>query len=192
MRLPNAYKLPLQNLLTGLVSSAAAGSETLIRVTRQALVEFCRQQDNKMIEPVISTLLNMLKENLSVDRVVVPTLETIGYLFDEGIVQHSQISFMALFTQTQKAHFKSSNVRKLEAAIRIYGGLLDHFDDGSQEQKKVLVKLVSLLLHPILLIRNAVVDLLWIWRGYGAGVDWAKVKKGADELEILKRDLGIL
>ena len=53
----------------------------------------------------------------------------------------------------QKAHYKTGNVRKLEAAIRLYGGLIEVYPPAAE-------KLTSMLLHPFPKIRNQVADTL--------------------------------
>ena len=51
----------------------------------------------------------------------------------------------------QKAHYKTGNVRKLEAAIRLYGSL-------SEVYPPALQKLMTMVLHPFPKVRNQVVD----------------------------------
>jgi tubulin-specific chaperone D len=84
----------------GLVSSADTGSEDLIRVSRAALANFCDgktsrgedlhdQMDLKGF--VCESLFEVAKRNISNDRVLVPTLEVISFLFDTGIIQRSNL-----------------------------------------------------------------------------------------------------
>lgn len=80
----------------------------------------------------------------------------------------------------QKAHYKTGNVRKLEAAIKLYGGLLQVYPEA-------LEKLTSMLLHPFPKIRNHVTDMLFVARGVGKGVNWTKASK--DDLKKLKEEL---
>jgi len=65
---------------------------------------------------------------------------------------------------------KSGNIRKLEAAVKIYGGMADRC-------RNALQKLTSMLLHPIPKIRNLAAEELWVQRGVGKSVDWTKAKR---------------
>jgi hypothetical protein len=44
----------------------------------------------------------------------------------------------------QKAHFKTGNIPRLEAAIKVYSGLLDN----KVMESEVATKLINMLLHP--------------------------------------------
>jgi len=83
---------------------------------------------------------------------------------------------------TQKAHYKTSNIRKLEASIKIYGGLLEVYPDAIE-------KLTSMLLHPYPNVRNAAADYLFVRRGVGGGLDWTRARKL--DLAKLKEELGL-
>jgi hypothetical protein len=96
-----------------------------------------------------------------------------GHIINDG-------RFKSLYILTQKAHYKTGNVRKLEAAIKLYGGLLGVYPEAVQ-------KLSSMLLHPFPNIRNQVADTLWVDKGVGKGVNWVKAKK--DDLKILLEEL---
>ena len=72
----------------------------MIRVSRAALANFCDgktsrgenlrdQTDLKGF--VCESLFEVTKRNISNDRVLVPTLEVIGFLFDAGIIQQSNL-----------------------------------------------------------------------------------------------------
>lgn len=82
----------------------------------------------------------------------------------------------------QKAHYKTSNVRKLEAAVKVYSGLMEVYP-------AVLQKLSSMLLHPFPKVRGQVADVLWVARGVGKGVDWTKAKK--KDLDALRAELEV-
>lgn len=94
---PSQWRL---ELFEGLVSSADTGSEDLIRVSRAALANFCNgktsrgenlysQMDLKSF--VCESLFEVAKKNISNDRVLVPTLEVMSFLFDIGIMQQGNL-----------------------------------------------------------------------------------------------------
>jgi tubulin-specific chaperone D len=80
----------------------------------------------------------------------------------------------------QKAHYKTGNIRKLEAAIKLYGGIVQVYPEALQ-------KLTSMLLHPFPKMRNQVADTLFVVRGVGKGVDWTKASK--EDLKRLRETL---
>ena len=77
-------------LLSGYVGSADTGSEDLVRASRAALVNFCDMCPENA-ELICATLLTILKTNITNDRILVPTLEVIGFLFDAHIYQNSSV-----------------------------------------------------------------------------------------------------
>lgn len=90
------------HLIEGYVLSADTGSEDLIRSSRAALVGFCEQHKDmstltcvdKNTTPVnfiCGTLFEVAKKNATNDRVLVPALEVMSFLFDAGIMQRSNI-----------------------------------------------------------------------------------------------------
>jgi hypothetical protein len=61
-------------------------------------------------------------------------------------------------------------MRKLEAAVKLYGGLVEVYPEAMQ-------KLTSLLLHKYPKVRNEAADVIFIKSGVGKGVNWAKAKQ---------------
>lgn len=59
-------------------------------------------------------------------------------------------SFRKLFVVVQKAHYKSSNMPRLEAAIKIYASL----SRIESLRADVMKKLISMLLHPYPKVRT--------------------------------------
>jgi hypothetical protein len=53
-------------------------------------------------------------------------------------------SLKKLFLLTQKAHFKSSNIPRLEGAIKVYAAL----SRATELRVDILKKLTAMLLHP--------------------------------------------
>jgi len=96
-------------------------------------------------------------------------------------VSTNLLRWRSLYLLVQKAHYKTGNVRKLEAAIKVYGGLLQVYPEA-------LEKLTSMLLHPFPKIRDQVADVLFVLRGVGKGVSWTRA--GKEDLKRLKERLG--
>lgn len=188
----------MAELLSGLVTSADTGNEDLVIASRAALCNFCEaSQDN--LELICKALLHNLKTQQGQDRIVVPTLEVIAFLYNVGLFQRASgaISVRSLCLQTQKAGYKTGNVRKIAACIRVYGGVARLQLDASAEQgdddseravQEARKRLGALMYHPWPRVRSAVVDELWgvvvNMDGEGdaggqlMGVDWATAEKG--------------
>lgn len=191
----------MDELLAGLVVSADTGNEDLVIASRAALTEYCDASQGN-IDRVCMALSRNMKTRQGQDRVIVPTLEIIAFLFSVGIYQRATtVDFKALCLQIQKAGYKSGNVRKLEACVKVYGGVAAMGDqavalapmadetlqqkrgDGAAEARK---RLGALLVHPWPRVRNSVVDELWGLMSGGKvdiaerlkGVDWGKAEKG--------------
>ena len=100
-----------------------------------------------------------------------------------------------LFLRTQKAQFKTSNVKKLDAAIKIYGALIDIFshstadNNESELRVKFVEKLTSMLSHPFPRVRERVVEELWCRCGLGKGIDVSVKAMGKDEVGRFRDDI---
>ncbi|KAI9821625.1 MAG: hypothetical protein M1827_002206 [Pycnora praestabilis] len=138
-------------LLEGYVTSAGVGSESLLRASRQALVDFADSLPDSggacSLTDLSNDLMEVLERSFTSDRVTVPTLEVISFMFETRVFHRlggGNLKWRNLFTLVQKAHYKSGNVVKLEAAIKVYTGLADipslHND--------AVAKLTNMLLHP--------------------------------------------
>lgn len=124
--------------------------------------------------------MEVAKKNLANDRVLVPTMEVMSYLFDVGIMQRSHLDWRAIYLLIQKSHYKTGNVRKLEAAVKLYGGLCGVYPEA-------MTKLSSMLLHPFPKVRNCVADVVFVVSGRGKGVAWTRA--GKEELGVLRGEL---
>jgi hypothetical protein len=157
------------SLLEGFFTSSGAGAEKLLRSSRAALVDFVDHDSGttpSRADVLQKTLVDVLRRNLSNDRVAVPTLETIAFLYDVDIM--GQVT--GLRNIIQRAHYKTTNVGRLEGAVKVYMGM------GETE------RLIMMLRHPFPKIRHRVVDALWMLGVDLRGVDsWSK-----DDVERLK------
>lgn len=162
-------------LLEGYVTSAGAGSESLLRASRAAFVLFAEPLDLGTLATHCTYLTDLIRENTTNDRLAVPTLEFVAFLFEASVLQRlrdQDFAWKRLFTEVRKAHFKSGNVQKIEAAVKIYGGMLA----VPRVRVEVQEKLCSMLLHPYPKIRNAAADALLIVTDEQRlmGVNWSK------------------
>lgn len=179
-------------LMAGFVSSADTGNEELVIATRAALCEFC-ERSAANTDAVCNALARNLKAWQGTDRVLVPTLEVAAFLFHVGIFARcSGVSYKSLCLQVQKACYKTGNVRKVEACVRVYGAIAelapgsgnepDHLktQDGVREAR---TRLGALMFHPWPRVKSMVVDELWgLHHDDPAaqalkGADWGKVEK---------------
>ncbi|KAF3767450.1 hypothetical protein M406DRAFT_38921 [Cryphonectria parasitica EP155] len=195
----------MDELLAGYVTSADTGNEDLVIASRAALTEYCTASQEHL-DGVCTSLLRNLKSHQGQDRVTVPTLEITAFLFSVGIFQQSRkVDMKSLCLQAQKAGYKSGNMRKLEACIKVYGGvaamgnnnaaglpamasavLEQKRSEGISEAKR---RLGTLMVHPWPRVRTSVVDEIWGLVSTGGevadqgerlkGVDWGATEKSA-------------
>lgn len=208
----------MDELLAGYVTSADTGNEELVIASRAALAGYCdARQEN--LEHVCASLLRNLQAHQGQDRIVVPTLEIIAFLFSVGFYQQAKtVDLKSLCLQTQKAGYKSGNVRKLEACVKLYRGVAamegDHANglapptmaskalthkriEAVAEARK---RLGALMIHPWPRIRHSVIDELWGLMSSTAGanrdraerlkgVDWGVAEKGVVNTLVTDLDL---
>jgi hypothetical protein len=174
-------------LMAGIVSSADTGNEELVIATRAALCGFCGRSAANT-DAVCTALARNLKAWQGTDRVLVPTLEVVAFLFHVGVFARcAGVSYKSLCLQAQKACYKSGNVRKIEACVRVYGAIADlgrgdslSAPDGVREAR---ARLGALMFHPWPRVKSMVVDELWglFYDDPAAlglqGVDWGRADK---------------
>lgn len=137
-------------LLQGLATSAVAGTEGLVRASRAALIEFFNAREPSERQSVLITFLQVLctilSDNLQNDRYATPTIEFLAFLIDSYATSTDGVDpvFRKVFVLVQKAHFRSSNLARLEAAVRVYAALAGLVPLRADALKKMSV----LLLHP--------------------------------------------
>jgi Tubulin folding cofactor D C terminal len=85
-----------REFMEGYITSADTGAEDLIRASRAALAEFCEAGNTHI---VYDALVRILEKQLrhdqapNEDRVVVPCLEVVSFLFDAGLLQSLQFRY---------------------------------------------------------------------------------------------------
>ncbi|KAK3390320.1 tubulin folding cofactor D C terminal-domain-containing protein [Podospora didyma] len=185
----------MEELMAGFVSSADTGNEDLVIATRAAMCDFCsiNEQD---ADAVCAALVRNLKSRAGQDRILVPTLEVIAFLFHVGIFSTCRtVDYKNLCLLVQKAGYKTGNVRKIEACVKVYGAIAasqqPHQEKGIEEARK---RLAALMVHPWPHVRNRVIDELWalttapgtssasddgaVAAARLKGVDWGRADKG--------------
>ncbi|KAL2829958.1 tubulin folding cofactor D C terminal-domain-containing protein, partial [Aspergillus cavernicola] len=178
----NWLRIPL---FQGLATSAAAGAEGLVRSTRSALVQNINrspvERRPELVTAIIQDFLLILSEKLPDDRYAIPILEISAFLLDGYVASAPGFwdpSLRKLFILVQKAHFKSSNIARLEAAIRAYAPLLRL----EQVRVDVLKKMTGMLLHPFPRVRATAAEYLFM----ESGVDIVKLEDWTREPKELK------
>ena len=73
-------------LLRGLVTSIGVGSESVLRASRAALSLYLEAADKDTLVAVCQCFENLLRENLTNERLIVPTLESIAFVLDTNIL----------------------------------------------------------------------------------------------------------
>ncbi|KAF4592456.1 beta-tubulin cofactor d [Ophiocordyceps camponoti-floridani] len=159
---PNADEWAAE-LLVGLVTSADTGNDDLVVASRAALSAFCSESRENLRRVCAGLVRNMARWR-GADRVLVPTMDVTAFLFHRGLF-HSGSGFDAaeLCRQTQRAGYRSGNVRKLIACIRLYGGVAA---TGEAEARR---RLGAMLAHPWPRVRSAAIDEVWMLLTTGGG-----------------------
>lgn len=146
-----------ESICVGFVSSAGMGSESVVQNSRMALLTFIDALPDETdatstqysLSHLATCFLKLLKDNLDNDRILLPLLEVLAFLFDMQVLQRlasssSSFNFRALLSYTQKAHFKSTHMQKLHLALDMYRGL----GVVAATRADTLSKVTSMLLHP--------------------------------------------
>ncbi|CAK7228488.1 hypothetical protein SCUCBS95973_006897 [Sporothrix curviconia] len=193
-------------LMRGYVTSADTGNEELVVASRAAMVDYALGGDSdgnngnhgnagsalwqSRQQCLWQALLRNLPGSPSAattaagkaitppDRIVVPTLEIVAFLFNAGVflslstlestttTTPSYDDLLELCRQVNEAMDKTGSVRKVEACIKVYGAVaMASANGGGGDVARA--KLASLLHHEWPRVRNAVVDELW---GLGLGL----------------------
>lgn len=73
-------------LLNGYVTSAGSGSESILYASRQAFVAYTVGWSPSELATYCTNIVDIMQNNLSNDRLVVPTADFLGFLFDAGVL----------------------------------------------------------------------------------------------------------
>ncbi|KAL9124621.1 MAG: hypothetical protein Q9217_006060 [Psora testacea] len=146
-------------ILRGFVSTAGDGSASAMQSSRTALVAYTEQMPLTGLSFFCSNLAEIIRTDRD-RRVSIWAMEVVAFLFEAQIIRRllrGDVSWRNLFSTINHAHFKSTDIRRLEAAIAVYSGL------ASIDIVKVdvLKKLCDMLRNPIAKIRNNAADALF-------------------------------
>ncbi|KID92154.1 beta-tubulin cofactor d [Metarhizium guizhouense ARSEF 977] len=194
----------MAELMSGLVTSADAGNDDLVIASRAALTDFC-ETSQRHLDMVCDALALNLRAHYADDRIAVPTLEIIAFLFRVGVFHRSSgVNLRHLCFYTQKAGYKTGNVRKLWACVKVYGGVAS-VPTGSQGDgqeaaqagvKEARKRLGALMYHPWPRVRSVVVDEIWGLSGFAeddgarlTSVDWSAA--GKTQIDATVKALGL-
>ncbi|MCJ1404523.1 hypothetical protein MMC11_007749 [Xylographa trunciseda] len=164
-----------QPILEGIVTSAGAGSETILSASRAAIIQSLERMPPNELSTFWDCLLSIVRSEIHNERLLIPVLEVIGFLLATDLDEYPALGPLnchKVFVLVQKCHFKSGNLHKLRAAIDIYVGL----SRFPVIRKEVLLKLTSMLLHPSANVRNkAAESLATVTQSSGLDVtDWSR------------------
>lgn len=174
--------------LKGYVTSAGAGSDSLLKTSRTVLLEYLTltsPSPSSYICAILETMLEVLDKNTS-DRIVIPALEVVAVILEmqppaaDTTVASTETTerLKKLFVAVQKIQYKSGNPAKLSAAVRAYAGIVLVTESAGELRGKVLAKLVGMLLHPFPKLRELVAETLYVLGHFlGGEVVWG-VGKG--------------
>ena len=158
--------------LAGYVVSSGVGSDSLLKVSSNALWSYLDKVDLTTLSRASDALVEVLDGRVG-ERVVGAALETIGAGFESGVLgkvitrEAGAAWGKKLFMACQKAHKGAGSVGRLVSAVRVYRGLsLSCAAAGGVEVGKVegMVrrKLISMLTHPFPLVRREVAEGLFL------------------------------
>ena len=163
------------------------GSEAVLQASRQALIDYAanlpidfnRFRNGFSLGLFAILLMEILEDSLTEDRILIPLLETLGFLMDMQIMQRMMFDsvlptgpfkyvfltscsrlteltnfgrWRKLLSLIQKSHYKSNNMQKLHMALDMYRNLADI----QTIRKEVVGKVTSMLLHPFPKVSNTI------------------------------------
>lgn len=74
------------SILKGYISSAGAGSESVVRSSRAALGEYTEKLSTADLDRFCTDIITIIRTYMSEDRIIIPALDVIAFLFDVAIL----------------------------------------------------------------------------------------------------------
>ncbi|KAA8893192.1 tubulin folding cofactor D C terminal-domain-containing protein [Sphaerosporella brunnea] len=182
-----ASLLPLLNnpqlreaLLEGYMTSAGAGSDSVLRASRRALLQYLAATTTEHRKEIAIALVAVFRRAVDKtdDRITVPLMEVASLLIDTSLLPLAAIG-KRMFALTARTHFKTSSVSKLSAANQMYRSLALSAE-GEPWKKEVQAKMVTLLLHPFPRVRMDVADALYFIAAEEGKEEVAEEMEGVD------------
>jgi hypothetical protein len=137
----------MNSVWLGIVSSVGSLTVSVSKRARSALLEFLKvtkTRDHSLFIVMIDTLLKLLKENMTVDRLILPLISTFEVLFSSGLLDNIPPPYVVqVSTLSWTLIKKSSDPTKIMAASSLYCSML-RFPACC---KKPLANLAILLCH---------------------------------------------
>ncbi|CAG8507011.1 2497_t:CDS:2 [Acaulospora morrowiae] len=152
------------DLLTGFVLAAGGLTESLVRYSSSTLLEYANElpvestPESFTLTDFAKTLLDIFRKYERQDRVVIPLLEVVDLLFENGTLQKIDsdgFSFVDLFECTKKEVVKTGEIRKITACMRVFCGITSL---GGTVRTRALYQLLSLLVHSFPKVRRSTAD----------------------------------
>ena len=79
-------------MLQGYITSGGAGSESVLQASRAAFVAYVNDCSSFHLGMYCTTLVDIVLNNRSNDRLVLPAMDFLGFLFDAGILPRLTIA----------------------------------------------------------------------------------------------------
>ena len=79
-----------KRVLEGFVTTAGAGSESLLQASRSALIHFVSTLTDEELREYSGWLLDITRDNTTNDRILIPTMEVINFLLEAGALHRLQ------------------------------------------------------------------------------------------------------
>jgi len=165
---PSCQPWARRAIMEGAISCAGISGESLLKVSREVIIEFCTSTETQHLHVVLTNYSEILRDILSAStpnatNLMLPALDLLSFLLDMRIPQqlaNGQTSFKwrTLLSAVQKSHHKSSDVPKLLAAVNVYRGLAEVETIRGEVVKKLLSMLAT---NPYPRIKVAVADVVF-------------------------------
>ena len=157
-----------ESLITGLISSATAGTEDICRAACNALVSYFQSLQQAPRQTLVCQMSTLVLEQLGSksqeeDRAILPLLEFICFLIDQKAFAEELLSPVGphdILITLAKLQTPTSSLPRLEALLNLYSRLLSLFPSQSSQHTQCLDKLTRQLLHRWPRVRNMAADLL--------------------------------
>ncbi|KAK5107621.1 hypothetical protein LTR62_000956 [Meristemomyces frigidus] len=155
--------------ITGIISSAGTGAESLLVAARAAVVDTLKNVDDCVLSTHMTTLATCLKATVINQGNPHPTLTLLAFLLDMQIPQRLSNSpdfkWRNLLSTVQKSHHKSNDILRIEAAVHVYRGLAEI----AAIREEVLKKLTSMgTTNPYPRVRTVIAEALLVIDGTAA------------------------